>query len=317
MSSPPQAAWRVDAAVQAVPQASNLSIFRVAALLVGVAVGLQPLVLLWQLGPVALPHLHSPPLVPLWLSLTHGGQLPALFASLIAACLIGLVVFAAGVVRLTSTNRPAYRVLVAWLAVQALVGLGLAQEWLYVVAAEAALLMPARQAWRWWLIQAAGLAALQLLHAAPLQDPLLSCNLAGPASLAPPQRVLLQTLFDVTTALMFQALAFGAGALARMEERRRAALGATQRELLAARQLIGAAAASQERLRIARELHDSVGHHLTVMKLHLDLAMRQSEVTGPLSRAAQLAQELLAEVRALVGAERGAAAVRAVEGDPR
>jgi signal transduction histidine kinase len=175
--------------------------------------------------------------------------------------------------------------------------------------------MPARHASRWWLVQAAGLACVQLLGATPLHGPLLSCNLSGPASLALPQRAFMQILFDVAIALMFQALAFGVGALARMEQRRRAELGTVQREMLAARQLIGEGAALQERLRVARELHDSVGHHLTVMKLHLDLAMRQSVVTEPLRHAAQLTQELLAEVRAVIRAERGASTIQAVEGD--
>jgi signal transduction histidine kinase len=63
-----------------------------------------------------------------------------------------------------------------------------------------------------------------------------------------------------------------------------------------------------ERLRIARDLHDSVGHHLTALKLHLDLAVRQSSepVPASLRTSSELAGALLAEVRTVVSAERGA-----------
>jgi len=61
-----------------------------------------------------------------------------------------------------------------------------------------------------------------------------------------------------------------------------------------------------ERLRIARDLHDSVGHHLTALNLHLDLALRQSAAPAPasLQTARELSSALLAEVRAVVSTER-------------
>jgi signal transduction histidine kinase len=65
-------------------------------------------------------------------------------------------------------------------------------------------------------------------------------------------------------------------------------------------------AGALERARIARDLHDAIGHHLTAMTLHLDLAKRQSagKVTELLQAAHALAQRLLAEVRKVVSAER-------------
>lgn len=92
-----------------------------------------------------------------------------------------------------------------------------------------------------------------------------------------------------------------------MRERRgRIALAAANAELRATQALLGEAVASSERLRIARDLHDVAGHHLTALKLHLDLATRQAGAQAPasLATASELASSLLAEVRVLVSTER-------------
>jgi signal transduction histidine kinase len=53
----------------------------------------------------------------------------------------------------------------------------------------------------------------------------------------------------------------------------------------------------EERLRISRELHDRLGHHLTALKLNLEVAERSPEA---LSAARKVARSLLAEVREAV-----------------
>lgn len=63
-----------------------------------------------------------------------------------------------------------------------------------------------------------------------------------------------------------------------------------------------------ERLRIARDLHDAVGHHLTALSLHLEAAAHT--VAGPAAEPVRTSQSiaklLLAEVRDVVGTlERG------------
>ncbi|MCA9491232.1 MAG: sensor histidine kinase, partial [Myxococcales bacterium] len=77
-------------------------------------------------------------------------------------------------------------------------------------------------------------------------------------------------------------------------------------ELLAARAELASAERRDERLRIARDLHDAVGHHLTALGLQLELAARQTEGPAKASVLASrdLARAMLAEVRATVGALR-------------
>lgn len=74
-------------------------------------------------------------------------------------------------------------------------------------------------------------------------------------------------------------------------------------ELQATRSLLEAASRHGERLRIARELHDLVGHHLTALALHLEVAEHLVEggAKEPVERARAIARLLLADVRQVVG----------------
>ena len=86
------------------------------------------------------------------------------------------------------------------------------------------------------------------------------------------------------------------------EQRARAELARSNASLLATRALVVEGSQQAERLRISRELHDSLGHHLVALGLQLDLAQRQA--TGPaaeaLTRAKDVAKASLAEVRKVV-----------------
>lgn len=99
--------------------------------------------------------------------------------------------------------------------------------------------------------------------------------------------------------------------LARQEHAGRMALAAANAELRATQSLLTDTVRTSERLRIARDLHDAVGHHLTALHLHLDLATRQSDgrPLAALRTSRDLAQALLAQVREVVSAERGATGV--------
>lgn len=94
--------------------------------------------------------------------------------------------------------------------------------------------------------------------------------------------------------------------LVRQEHRTRLALAASHGELLATQSLLGDTVRASERTRIARDLHDAVGHHLTALNLHLDIASRQGAgpATAALETSRVLARDLLAEVRVIVSAER-------------
>lgn len=76
-------------------------------------------------------------------------------------------------------------------------------------------------------------------------------------------------------------------------------------ELETAGVLLEDSAKTAERLRISRELHDAVGHQLTVLNLELEAAAHRVEQTSAgrdhIQRAQQVAKELLAEVRGTVG----------------
>lgn len=81
-------------------------------------------------------------------------------------------------------------------------------------------------------------------------------------------------------------------------------------ELEAASVLLESSAKTAERLRISRELHDAVGHQLTVLNLELEAAGYKAhrmtgggaeDVCAHIDRAAGVAKELLADVRATVG----------------
>lgn len=83
-------------------------------------------------------------------------------------------------------------------------------------------------------------------------------------------------------------------------------LSAAHVELRGASALLAESSQTQERLRISRELHDVLGHQLTVLSVELEVATHQVEGTGRdhVLRARRLARELLTDVRAVVGTER-------------
>ncbi|QTX06151.1 two-component sensor histidine kinase [Agromyces archimandritae] len=98
------------------------------------------------------------------------------------------------------------------------------------------------------------------------------------------------------------ASAFSTGALVR-EQRTRASLAAANVELRAANALLAESARTAERLRISRELHDLIGHQLTVLTLELEAAKHRDgrAAREHVERADGVARGLLADVRATVG----------------
>lgn len=87
------------------------------------------------------------------------------------------------------------------------------------------------------------------------------------------------------------------------EKRMRRELAEAHVDLQAATVLLGESARSTERLRIARELHDLVGHQLTVLTLELEAARYRGGDAGQehVERANSVARALLADVRTTVG----------------
>ena len=76
----------------------------------------------------------------------------------------------------------------------------------------------------------------------------------------------------------------------------------TNRKLLEAQFLLADKAKQDERLRISRDLHDRVGHHLTALSLQLEITQLVAEgsVRSEIARSQDLAKALLADVREAV-----------------
>ena len=100
----------------------------------------------------------------------------------------------------------------------------------------------------------------------------------------------------------FQLFAFCAAQLARSEIAARDELARANTELRATQAILDENARMAERLRIARDLHDVMGHTLTTLTIHLDVVSKLT--SGPAAEhvacARATAGELLGQVRSVV-----------------
>ena len=109
----------------------------------------------------------------------------------------------------------------------------------------------------------------------------------------------------------WQLLAFSVGSIAASERAARLDLEAASLDLRATERLLVESNRAAERLHIARELHDTLGHHLAALAVTLDLARRRHDgehdsLAEPIREAHRLARHLLADVRVVVGDLRNA-----------
>ncbi len=83
------------------------------------------------------------------------------------------------------------------------------------------------------------------------------------------------------------------------------------RELLASQHLLSEASRQAERTRIARDLHDMLGHHLTALSINLQIAERLAEgaAASKIAESRALARLLLSDVRDAVSTLRQDSAV--------
>lgn len=177
------------------------------------------------------------------------------------------------------------------LLAQLLIAAFVDSSFLFLFAAELALVVPLRTGVKWLGAQIVLTLAVRVFN--------------GWAS-GEHDSEILKRLLGLCMETGFYFLAFGVACVAVLEQRARSRLAAANAELSATQGLLADTVRASERLRIARELHDHVGHHLTALNLHLDLAQRQAD--GPVQAlvgvSRELSQALLAEVRRVVVQER-------------
>ena len=101
---------------------------------------------------------------------------------------------------------------------------------------------------------------------------------------------------------LFQLFALSATVRAISERQLREETGALNRELIATRELLSQTTAQNERVRIARDLHDILGHHMTALILNLEVAKHNAEgtVREKVEQSLALAKLLLGDLRTTV-----------------
>ena len=109
----------------------------------------------------------------------------------------------------------------------------------------------------------------------------------------------------------FQLFAFVTASLTSRERLAREKLTRAHTELLATRALLAENSRNEERLRISRDLHDTLGHHLTALSLQLDVASRLTEgkAADHVRQAYAITRLLLSDVRNVVSELRGSVRV--------
>ncbi len=185
--------------------------------------------------------------------------------------------------------------LVHYISAMHLGGTGVTLGLLVIVAGEVPFILRPAGAWVWIAVQTS------LLTAA--FAPIVS------------RTGLLNVLGLVAATGAFQVFAAASSMLLRSEQVSRERLSAAHAELLATRALLAESSRAEERLRISRDLHDTLGHHLTALSLQLDIAVRRTEggASEHVRRAYAITRLLLADLRDVVGSLREAGTVDVVQ----
>lgn len=121
----------------------------------------------------------------------------------------------------------------------------------------------------------------------------------------------MQVLLTMLMTAGWLLLAFAGGLLAATEARANREVRRLMSELQLTNRMLADTSREAERLRIARELHDTVGHRLAALGVSLELESHRAEgaSAASLREARDATSEMLAEVRDVVGAIRREGAV--------
>ncbi|GAB5414979.1 MAG: two-component system sensor histidine kinase YxjM [Congregibacter sp.] len=109
-------------------------------------------------------------------------------------------------------------------------------------------------------------------------------------------------LFSWLSLAALQAFALTSSLARQREIETKEILAQKNSELLAARAIIAHQSQTEERLRIAGDLHDAIGHQLTALRLNLEALSHEAPDTlqDSVSRCQLLASDLLEDIRSIV-----------------
>ena len=264
---------------------ASFIVFRVSAVFVASMVTLAEAVKFFQLGREKLAVSTKGQLDP--------SQIELVYWAVLAATVVIFAVFLAAFWRTTrplAEDRPE-RVRFVLLALQVVLGLLVSTDLLYIVAAEMGYLLPTRAGLA-WLGASMAVAALFVHSWAFGEDKEWKRDIGD----VPPPAVFVIGLAYICGWSFF---AYSMGYLAAAENRSRRALNYANAELTGAQHLLAESERMTERLRISRELHDSLGHHLVGLTVSLQVASRcdGDEARAHVDDAHLVAKLLLRDVR--------------------
>jgi signal transduction histidine kinase/DNA-binding CsgD family transcriptional regulator len=190
-------------------------------------------------------------------------------------------------------DRPG-RGTVGLLIVQAVIAALSTPGYFFIVAAQVPLVFAPAAALMWLFGQLLVVAALVVGSAWSGADVIIP-EMAG----APQPVAFAVSLIYVSG---WQIFAFGVGYLASSERRARLELQQRSRELLATQQMLADSSRVAERVQISQELHDTIGHSLTVLNVNLELAshLTDGRAAEAVTKAQTVTRMLLADVREVV-----------------
>jgi signal transduction histidine kinase len=202
----------------------------------------------------------------------------ALFALVIVALLLALIRERSDMLRY---GLFALAVVSSWVVVLTTPHVGLLPVLLVITAAVSVYVMPLRAGFVVVGLNTALLALVMVLHDRTTADALTTLGF--------------YLLIQVATMLSSVTLI--------REQRLRRELSQAHLDLRAASALLSESARTAERLRISRDLHDLIGHQLTVLTLELEAARHRDgeQAREHVERANQVARDLLSDVRDTVG----------------